>query len=459
MRLGDAALTPHAVLGWFAERNHVALLALVALLCALHVFIAPHFALFGDVGAYLYWGQLTRDHFFHVYSLGAQNSNWVFRPNYGPVAMYLFAVTELVYFAVAPALGLSMVQSIPTNGALTAYMKLPALAAHCITIAVLYALARRRLPARWIIPAVATYALCPALLLDIMVWGQTDSIIMLGLLLALLCAQHQRGTWVGILFALTVFFKSQPIIFLPIALLYLLRWGGVRHAAAAVTSFLVTSLLVWMPYLLPPRPEIQVWKQMLGVLANARPYASDGALNLWWLLGPHHNPNEPMLGPISANLLGLFLLVIFMCIACIAVWRDGSPARLWLGSGLIAGAFFTVMTLQRERYELPALVLLFVAAVYVRKGWLFYGAVAFAATFNIASVVFFLPPQQIGNTLNMWATGLISHFPLVYVALTLAAVGMNLWLVLMLAVVLLRSGARDLHPQTAQTATRPVLSG
>jgi Glycosyltransferase family 87 len=450
-RTDAAAIDNRPVLPWRVERERLVLIGVFAVLCALFLVLAPHFAFFADVGIYAYWGLLTRTHFFHVYSVGAANSNWWLRPNYGPVAMYIFVLCESAWAATASILGLSTSLSVPENGTLTTFMKVPELLAHLGTIALLYTIGRRVMRPRWALVAVLTYAFAPGMLIDVMMWGQSDALIILGVMLALFQTERLRGIWVGVFFALAVSVKPQPIIFLPVAIVYLYRWGGPREAARVGAGFVGASLLVWLPYVFPPRPEVLVWKQMLAVLANERPYSSDGALNLWWLLGSLRNPAKPFIGPITPNLLGASVLVVFLLIALASIWRDGSPARLWLGCGLVAVAFFVVMTMQRERYYLPAPAILLVAAMYDRRYWLLYGAAAFAVSFNVAQV-FAQPPVVVGAALSAWGNGLIARYASVYEAVCIGTAGINLWLLITLAVFQLRS--RTIHPQPgAQLAT------
>jgi Glycosyltransferase family 87 len=414
---------------WCMNREHVGLVILFGVAGAIQLILAPYFALYGDEGVYVYWGNLTRQHFLNTYSIGAANPDLHLQPQYGPTAMYLFAVVDVIYFTLAPMVGLSVSTAVPGNAALTTAMKLPLILAHLGTVAVIYVLARRAARPRWALFIATMYAFSPPALIDVVLWGQTDTLIVLGVLLALLCTQERRGIWVGILFAVTIFLKPQPAVFIPVSIVYLYKWAGWREAARAIGALIGTSVLIWLPFVLPPRPEILVWVRTLGVLARERPYASDGALNIWWLLGSHRNPAQPYLGPLSPSVLGATLFLGFLGIALVGIWRDGSPRRLWFGAGLIAVAFFVVLTLQHERYYLPAVPILLIAALYDRKWWLFFGAVLIAASFNvILDDIILQPAAQIGTRLSSWTNGLISRFPLEYEVAALGTAAINLWL-------------------------------
>lgn len=119
----------------------------------------------------------------------------------------------------------------------------------------------------------------------------------------------------------------------------------------------------------------------------------------------------------------LFLLVIL--IALVGVWRDPRPVRMWAGAAIIALAFFTVMTLQFERYLFPALGLFFLAALYDRRYWLLYFAVSITFMANFESELFACACNAYTNRLSdaaryalvlhldPWQTGVINCIALV----------------------------------------------
>ncbi|HEX6800683.1 MAG TPA: glycosyltransferase, partial [Ktedonobacterales bacterium] len=219
-------------------------------------------------------------------------------------------------------------------------------------------------------------------------WGQIDTIFIVLVVLALLAAWKGHGVASGVLFALAVLIKPQPVVFAPLLLVYLWRWHGRREALRAVIAMAAVGFVACLPYLLPPHFELLAFQHDLAAWERAVPYTSVSAFNLWWLLGVQKLPyTAPYLGPLSPNILGWGLFFMALVVALAGVWRLRSPGQLFFAGGLIATAFFMLTPLQHERYLLPAVALLLLAAIYDRRYWLFYGLVTLAVTLNAVLVV------------------------------------------------------------------------
>lgn len=371
---------------WLRSVDGITCVAVLALALVVRLIIAPNLIISQDLMAFGYWGELMNQDFLHVYSVGASNSSWTLLPTYLPVALYLFGFMVKVYFGLGALLGIPLSHDVATAHMLKIVLKTPEILADLVFLAILYVKAIRVMP-RWVAwLASATYALSPGVLITSVIWGQTDGIILLLVVIALLATLRNEAIWAGAVMALAISFKPQPFIFVPLILVYLLRWGGVKHVARGVAAFVGVTFVVWLPYLLPPFTELHALrKNISATLAAEMPTATHSAFNLWWALGiGHESASTPFLGPFTITQVGEGLFGIILLIVAIGIWRDRSQGRLWAGAAILALAFFTIGTLQFERYMFPAIGLLFLAALYDRRFWIVYATanVTFAVNFQ-----------------------------------------------------------------------------
>ncbi len=355
--------------GWLRpDRMRLALALLVALVVRL--WLAPRGELLWDLETYVAWGADFLKHPADVYTVSDAN--------YPPLTLYIFGGVVALYTFLAHLL--HQPATLDVHLPLLALLaKLPTLLADLGTIIALYALLRKHVGERWALGAAAVYALSPAVLLDGVVWGQTDGIPIFFLLLCLLAIFAGRYGWAGALFALAVLLKPQPIVFAPVLLVYLYRSSGWRAPLVACAAACATALLLCAPYLAPPHPQLLVfYDNTMASFRQSYPIASQNApappgsvswnaYNLWWLLGPERSYQAPMLGPLSASTIGTLLFLGLLGLAVAGVWLDQSRGRLYAALALVAVGFFALTTLQHERYLFPALAFLLLAAAYDRR--------------------------------------------------------------------------------------------
>jgi polyisoprenyl-phosphate glycosyltransferase len=413
---------------WLRSADGLAYLALMAVALGVRLYLAPRVMVSFDMGAYEYWGQLANQDLFHVYSLGSHGPNWTYYPAYPPVAIYLYGLLDKIVFGMAALVGHPLAHNVPRSEYLRLMLKLPGIAADLVFLTFLYVKATQVFRRRWVAWLLsATYALSPGILITVVFWGQTDGLVLLLIVAGLFFALRQQPIWCGVFLALAVNFKPQPVVFVPLALFYLWRWGSLRLAVRAVMAFLAVTLVVWLPYLMPPFGEVRALVANLSAAETAEGLtASHTAWNLWSALGIQgQSVATPLLGPITISQVGYLLLLLVILIAVVGVWRDPRPVQMWAGAALIALAFFTVATLQFERYLFPALGLFFLAALYDRRYWLPYAVVSVTYMVNFSSELlncgcdpyFSRVPQHLHRVLTLhldpWQGGAINCIMLV----------------------------------------------
>ncbi len=281
-----------------------------------------------------------------------------------PLTVYLYGLLDGAYIAVAHLFTPQPTLSVAASPLLAVYMKLPVCAADLALVGIIYTQARRLRSRRWATIAAASYAFSPTVLFDGALWGQSDALSLLAIVVALLYTLRHRGVPAGVLFAAAVLFKPQPFVFGPLILFYLWRWAGGREALRALAAMAGTGLALCLPFLLPPHPEILVFLRTARAVALVRPFATLDGYNVWWFMGDMRtNVARPLVGPLSATVIGWLLFALVALVVAIGLWRDPSGTRLFLGAALLATAFFDVTTLQRDRYLFPALALFLLATI------------------------------------------------------------------------------------------------
>jgi Gpi18-like mannosyltransferase len=375
------------------------------------VLIAPFIILTGDLLAYGRWGELALYHFFDAYSYGATNPDWVYWPGYEPLALYMYGLLEGLYFGAAHLIGHNPSHDPMSSHVFRLVLKLPVICADLGIVCFIYAFARRVMTPTRALIASATYAFTPGILIVTLLWGQTDGFVLLLIIVGLYFAYRQQGIWAGVMLALAIGFKPQPAIFIPLGLVYLYRWAGLREALRALASLAGVTLALWLPYLLPPRFEVLSYLQIVRQIVQVQgPEASKGAFNLWILIQAGSNPvSQPLLGPFSIQLVSAALFATVMLLVLAGIWRDGSQRMLWIGAALLALGFFDVGTLQFERYLTPAVALFLLAAICDRRYWLCYIGVSAMLYLNFAATIFdcrcYAPamalPHQVAHLLTL----------------------------------------------------------
>lgn len=417
-----------AVGAWLRSAEGLAYLALMLLALGVRLALAPRIMVSFDMGAYEYWGQLANQDLFHVYSIGSHAPSWLYLPNYPPVAIYFYGVLDKIVFGLAALVGHPLAHDVPHSALLKLVLKLPGIAADLILLTILYVKALAVFARRWVVWLLAaTYALSPGILITTVFWGQTDGLVLLLVVAGLFFALRKQPVYCGVLLALAVNFKPQPIVFVPLALVYLWRWDSFRTVARGAVGFLGVTLVVWLPYLLPPFGELAALARNISAAETAEGLtASHDAWNLWTALGmARQSVSTHLIGPLTISLVGYLLLVVVILIAVIGVWRDPRPVRVWAGAALIALAFFTVATLQFERYLFPAIGLFFLAALHDKRYWLLYAVTSVTFMMNYEMLllgcgcdpVFSRVPEQLHSVLTLhldpWQCGVINCVALV----------------------------------------------
>lgn len=247
------------------------------------------------------------------------------------------------------------------------------------------------------------YLLNPAVLLNSVVWGQTDSCLTLCILLLCLLLTEGKVISAGFTFAIGILLKPQMLIFSPV-LLYGIYEYGIRDLFISKrkgitiqnmrpllrifvggTSAIAFLLLVMLPFGLN-----KVLPQYTDTLTSY-PYASVNAYNLWGFLGKNWTSQETLIGNTGityANVGTLTIVLLTLLSTILFEWlrKKGHQEKYFVTASFIIITMFLFSVRMHERYLYPAMILVLITSLYCRQ-------------FN------FIPAYlgiTLGHTVNVW---------------------------------------------------------
>lgn len=343
-------------------REGLAFAAVLLALLAVKIAIAPHYSYRVDLGAYGAWaGRLAALGPARFYAAG-------YFADYPPGYMYvLWAIGEIIA-------GLDIAWNSP---AVAILLKLPAMLADVAIAWLLYACLRgsgRRLA--WL--AGLAFALNPALILNSTVWGQTDSVLSLFLLLAFLAQRRREFEFTWVFLALAILTKPQALLVAPLFVLWPWNWWrGWRPltaalAAAFTTFFLVDPFRAGRPWIW----LIELYAGTAGTYAETSVNAMNLAAILFGMRGQdsvlHLGLTAQAWGFVVGLTVGLGFLVSYLRSRERVVYT-----QLLAAATLVS---FVCLTRMHERYMYPFFVFAGLVGVTGWSGALYWGLSALFLT-------------------------------------------------------------------------------
>ena len=239
--------------------------------------------------------------------------------------------------------------------------------------------------------AAALWALNPAMIINSAYWGQTDSLMLLLLLVTFKFLSDKRIYLGTFFFCLACLAKLQSAYFAPIFILIVLfvkddnkiKIRKAREILVAVAVGIVTVLGVFLPFMINSSEGILLpFKIYFGGLGKYQ-RASYNAFNLYAAIGENTQPDfEPILGPITLSTIGNIFLVLIL-VTVIWLYFYAPKKSPWILSFVLMQSVFMLTTRMHERYQIP--VLIFALAVYF-----VYEEYKFLKIFFIQSVLVFI---------------------------------------------------------------------
>jgi predicted membrane-bound dolichyl-phosphate-mannose-protein mannosyltransferase len=414
----------------WSEGLLVLLLAGLALRVVLAYVLLPGSGFRTDIGTFAAWALTLAEHgpgrFYDVAGFA----------DYPPGYLYVLWLVGGLANAIADVVGAS------AGAVAGGLIKLPPMLADVGIAALLYALVRR-----WAAPradgerlalfAAGIYLFNPVTWYDSAIWGQTDAVGALVMLLGIAALIRGNSEGAAGLAVLAALVKPQfGVVFAPLVGVVLLRrhllvpGSGPRHTplvprrlrawfeeergAWRLLSSAVVGLLVLYALITPFALDLPGFIRRMAETAGGYEFLSVNAYNLWALIGADGRPpfafgggwspdTVPLVGPLPAVIIGGVLLAggFLLGLGRVA-WRDDRFSIIVVAA-LLSLAFFVLPTRVHERYLFPIFAVLPLLAAFDRR-WLWATAVLALASFinlhGVLTTPLYATPNIVGLPLG-----------------------------------------------------------
>ncbi len=299
--------------------------------------------------------------------------------------------------------------AIPGDGVANLITKLPPVIFDLACVAMLYALAIKKLGKPAALTLAALYAFNPAVLVNGAAWGQVDALMTLGIVLAIYFVIENKWQWALPIYMLCVLIKPQALMFGPLGLVVFIQTlcskdkAAMRRIPFGLLGMLIVALVVVLPFW-GKQPFDWLWR-LYGQTLSSYNYASVNAANLFYLMGGNWvEATNTVLG-LSWTAWGAIGMALVFAGVIYLTLRAKDRALLYELTALLLFGLFMLGSKMHERYLFP-IVLLSMMAFIQRRDWrtlAFIAGVTLTATLNIGLVLAFehliAPNVWLGKTL------------------------------------------------------------
>ncbi|HUA32671.1 MAG TPA: hypothetical protein VMA09_03655 [Candidatus Binataceae bacterium] len=244
----------------------------------------------------------------------------------------------------------------PGYNAFRVLVETPPLIASLVTgLTLLFAYAGRGRGWRGFV-AMLLFAANPTLIFDTVVWGQSDAVVALAMLVAaflILRGQYRLG-WIAAGIALLT--KPQAVAMIPPLGLWTLINTGLTETAICAALSVGAFIIGVLPYDAGHSIHrmIEVYQSLGGRFTDA----SVGAFNLHAMLGGLETPDSTRVGFVSYYALGISMLLGAFAVVLFLVWRARNATAVMLATFIAMFALYTLAPRMHERYVYYPLVFL-----------------------------------------------------------------------------------------------------
>ncbi|MBI3965497.1 MAG: DUF2029 domain-containing protein [Chloroflexi bacterium] len=301
--------------------------------------------------------------------------------NYGPLYAYVMALIAVVDGWLEPVFGEELAQVL--------LLKLPPLLAEAGLFWLLYRYVGRYGSREVALICVLAFGLMPGIVLDSVVWAQTDGLLTLFAFGCLVALARRRVALAAALFAAGLALKPQIVIVAPVVLGLGLRQLTPRTLVAAVGGFVGAWLGISAFFVATGQTAGMLY--WYAEATGRYPVLSSHALNGWFLVQAFSGIrfDATPLGPIALKSLGSLLYGAFALSVAWAVYRwwrsereDGDVPFVAFAAGVATFGFYMLPTEMHERYLYPAFFFL-ALCLPLALPWVRITYCALSATFTV----------------------------------------------------------------------------
>ncbi|MBU6428338.1 MAG: phospholipid carrier-dependent glycosyltransferase, partial [Cyanobacteria bacterium REEB65] len=290
--------------------------------------------------------------------------------DYPPGYLYVLWAIGLVHQGLAGLAGLVTGRPAPAAmGLLVFLIKLPGVLCDILNAWLIFKILEGRVSRRTAQRAALFYAFNPVVILVSAIWGQMDSVLLSAMLGATYFMVVGRIEVAILVTGLAVMLKPQGAFLIPAIVATQWFRFPLKRWAVGISGALVGGWLLTLPFswdslykgLWGPVPFL--WNKM-NETAATYPHSSVNAFNLWAPTGMW-KPDSRMFWFVSHRTVGLLLLGSLLALVCWLAFKQRdrwTTARTLLVAAIVTMGCFLLPTRMHERYLLPGVAFLALAA-------------------------------------------------------------------------------------------------
>ncbi len=271
--------------------------------------------------------------------------------------------------------------------------KLPAIIADMFTSYLIFKIASKRLKKSGAAFLSAVYLFCPMVILDSAVWGQTDSVFTVFMVLMCYLITEKKLIPSYFVFAIGILIKPQSLFFTPVLICGIIdqvfledfNWKKFfKNLVLGVAAILMIGVLML------PFGFSQALNQYTGTLKSYE-YATINAYNFWNMLGHNWASQYDKLLGVQYKTWGTIAIILTVIISIIISFCCKKNAgKYYFIGGFVVTTVFMFAVRMHERYLFPAMVMFLLAfAMRLRKEiYMLYALICTVAFYNAAHVLF-----------------------------------------------------------------------
>jgi len=319
---------------------------------------------------------------FKAWASSASNSMSTFYTNgafadYPPLYIYVLFFVErirLLFFHASP------------DWVHTLIIKLPSIIGDLLCSYVLYKFTLKNQGKKFALILSFVYLFNPVTILVSCIWGQVDGLFMLLLVLATMRLYDKNYIEATVWYALTVLFKPQGLIFLPVLFFVIVKEKNIKLLGKCFVAGIITFVLPLIPFTGSQRFD-WIFKLYFNT-ATSYKGASLNAYNLFALLGANWKDDSEKLFIFNYGTWGMIFIVLVTIVTAWYILTSKNPAIPTSSSAMLIAGVYVLSSKMHERYIFPVLLLLLLACAISRnkKLLLLYSGFTITAFLNILQV-------------------------------------------------------------------------
>ncbi len=303
--------------------------------------------------------------------------------------------------------------------------KMPAILADMGIGYLLYRMARKKTGETGALIIAGIYLFFPAVIMDSTLWGQTDSVFTIFVLLMCWLISEKKLIPAYFVLAIGILIKPQTLIFTPVLLFGIVeqvilndfKWKRFFIHLGSGLCAIGVIILGMVPYGFSY--ALSQYTETLG----SYEYASVNAYNLWTLIGLNWMPQDTVVLGLTCHTWGTIGIIAAVVLSAFFFFKSKDRVSgYYYSAAIVIATVFVFSVRMHERYLYPIMALLLAAYVMRPKketGLLFLGwGVGLLA--NMAHVLYFYDPMKFNRTstpsilTSLWIVGM--YFAMMYVS-------------------------------------------